>query len=64
MPGTATYLAEQTVAEWRTAAGPDNPAGPLYAAGIFAEADIIATELILTRGTCSACTASHTGECC
>jgi Family of unknown function (DUF6229) len=64
MPGTAIHLAEQTAADWRSTAGPDNPAGPLYTAGMFAEADIIATELSLTRNGCSACTASHTSECC
>ena len=62
---TATIdIAEETAARWRTTADADNPAGPLYSAGIFAEADIIAVEAMLTLHGCSACTASSTSECC
>jgi len=56
-------LAERTAEEWRTADGPGNPAGPLYASGIFAEPDIMEAEASYTIG-CSACTASHTSQCC
>lgn len=41
-PETERYSAAlQTAQSWRTAAEQDNPAGPLYAAGVFAEVDII-----------------------
>ncbi|MEV5748150.1 DUF6229 family protein [Actinoallomurus sp. NPDC052308] len=56
-------LAEQTVEQWRTVACADNPAGPLYASGTFAEADLIEAETSYT-GVCSACSASHTHPCC
>jgi hypothetical protein len=56
-------IAERTANEWRVTAGPDNPAGPLYASGTFAEADIIGASTVLTVA-CSACSASRTVECC
>ena len=56
--------AEHISAQWRTAAGDDSPAGPLFSAGVFAEADIVAKELIITLHGCSACTASTTRACC
>jgi hypothetical protein len=56
-------IAERTADGWRVTAGPDNPAGPLYASGPFAEADIIGASIAITAG-CSACSASHTGDCC
>jgi hypothetical protein len=56
-------IAERTVEQWRTTAGPDNPAGPLYASGAFAESDIIEAETSYT-GHCSACSASRTLVCC
>ncbi len=56
-------LAERMAAEWRTTGGPGNPAGPLYASGIFAEPDILEAEAIYTHG-CSACTASTARACC
>lgn len=31
---------ETVVAEWRDTAGPDNPAGPLFAADEYAEAEL------------------------
>ena len=31
----------RTVADWRTTADPDNPAGPLYSSGAFAETDMV-----------------------
>jgi len=42
----------------------DCPAGPLFTGGKYAEADIVGAVVILTRGTCSSCTASRGGECC
>ncbi|ACU73306.1 conserved hypothetical protein [Catenulispora acidiphila DSM 44928] len=42
----------------------DSPAGPLFTGGKYAEADIVGAVVILTRGTCSSCTASRGGECC
>ncbi|WP_433180251.1 DUF6229 family protein [Actinoallomurus sp. CA-150999] len=56
-------IAERTAEKWRTTAGDDNPAGPLFAAGTFAEADLIEAETSYT-GICSACSASHTHPCC
>jgi hypothetical protein len=56
-------LAERAAAEWRTTAGPDNPAGPLYASGVFAEPDIVEAEAKYT-GVCSVCTASRNIQCC
>lgn len=56
-------FAERIVDEWRVTAGPDNPAGPLYASGPFAESDIIGA-CIVTTGQCSLCSASHTIACC
>ncbi len=56
-------VAERTAEEWRTAEGPGNPAGPLYASGIFAEPDIMEAEASYTFG-CSACTASQHVFCC
>lgn len=47
--------AETIVDQWRTAAGTDNPAGPLYASGAFAESDIIEAESSYTLRP-SACT--------
>jgi len=64
MTATAIRLGEEMAAQWRTAADAGNPAGPLYTAGVFAEADIIAMELTLTAQGCSACTGSHTIDCC
>lgn len=55
--------AERTIAQWRTSAGADNPAGPLFASGAFAESDIIEAETSYT-GVCSLCSASHTIACC
>lgn len=56
-------LAEELVAQWRTQVAEDNPAGPLFAAGEFAEADIVnATTEFITR--CSACSGSAGHPCC
>lgn len=52
----------ELVASWRNG-GEDNPAGPLFAAGEFAESDIVnATSEFATK--CSACTGSTGNPCC
>lgn len=52
----------ELVAQWRNH-GEDNPAGPLFAAGQFAESDIVnATSEFATK--CSACTGSTGNPCC
>ena len=51
----------ELVAYWRNH-GEDNPAGPLFAAGEFAEADIVNAAPALTCGT--ACSGSFTRHCC
>lgn len=51
------------VAAWRNDAGADNPAGPLFISGEFAEADIAGDNEIITRNT-SACTGCGTIQCC
>ncbi|MBS2539151.1 hypothetical protein KGQ20_41025 [Catenulispora sp. NF23] len=55
---------DRIVREWLTADDPDSPAGPLFTGGKYAEADIIGAVVVLTRGTCSSCTASRGGQCC
>jgi hypothetical protein len=44
----------RTAAGWRAAAEADNPAGPLYSSGAFAEVDMIAGDSAHTAGP--ACT--------
>lgn len=64
MAAMTIEIAAETAAKWRTSADENNPAGPLYSGGAFAEADIVAKEWIVTLHGCSACTASSTHECC
>jgi uncharacterized protein DUF6229 len=53
----------ELVAQWRNVGVQDNPAGPLFAAGEFAEADIVnATAEFYTR--CSGCSGSYGWPCC
>jgi hypothetical protein len=53
----------ELVAQWRDQGNQNNPAGPLFAAGEFAEADIVnATAEYWTCGT--ACSGSFTRQCC
>ena len=52
----------ELVAQWRNGAEQDNPAGPLFAAGEFAEADIVNATQAWTCGT--ACSGSITRQCC
>ncbi|HEY2071611.1 MAG TPA: DUF6229 family protein [Rhizomicrobium sp.] len=62
MSNSQTNLA----AQWRDGADIDNPAGPLFAGGEYAAADIVAAAEPTTLGgvPCSACTGSHTNPCC
>ena len=57
-----TLDSAELVAQWRTNENQDNPAGPLFAAGEFAEADIVNATPGLTCGT--ACSGSITRFCC
>jgi Family of unknown function (DUF6229) len=58
-----TSDAAELVAQWRNHENQNNPAGPLFAAGEFAEADIVnATAEFVTR--CSSCTGSSPVFCC
>ena len=52
----------ELVAQWRNQVEQDNPAGPLFAAGEFAEADIVNATPGITCGT--ACSGSFTRHCC
>ena len=52
----------ELVAQWRDNGEQDNPAGPLYAAGEFAEADIVNAAPGITCGT--ACSGSIGHPCC
>jgi hypothetical protein len=52
----------ELAAQWRSGAGPDNPAGPLFTAGQYAQGDL--TQRMTTVTKCSACTASRTKVCC
>ena len=52
----------ELVAQWRNDADQDNPAGPLFAAGEFAEADIVNATPAITCGTY--CTGSIRVQCC
>ena len=54
----------ELVEYWRDGAQ-DNPAGPLFAAGIFAEADITSVDCGGFTFNCgTACSGSYTRECC
>ena len=56
-----TLTGAELVARWRN--GADSPAGPLFAAGEFAEADIVNPTFELTYNY-SACSGSLTHPCC
>lgn len=53
---------EDIVARWRTDAGDDNPAGPLFTSGRYAEEEIVQPTTFHSH--CSVCTASRTIHCC
>jgi uncharacterized protein DUF6229 len=50
------------VAQWRNG-NKQSPAGPLFASGQFAEADIVNATAEITWA-CSGCSGSHTWACC
>ena len=54
---------DELVAQWRNGGGKNNPAGPLFASGEFAEADIINAGFGPTTSY-SICTGSDTISCC
>ena len=54
--------AAELVAQWRNYGERDNPAGPLFVAGEFAEADIVNATPGWTCGTY--CTGSVQAQCC
>lgn len=62
---TSTLLArpEALVAQWRTNAGGDNPAGPLFT-NAYAEFDLTSDVQVYTTMSCSSCSASRTVQCC
>lgn len=65
MPTVTVDRAEEIIARWRSGLdmdGWENPAGPLYASGVFAEGDIVTANVMETR--CSSCSASGGGWCC
>ena len=55
-------LGAELVEHWRNGEGQNNPAGPLFAAGEFAQADIINASGKSTMY--SICTGSDTIQCC
>jgi Family of unknown function (DUF6229) len=56
-----TLSGPELVARWRNGRQ-DSPAGPLFAAGEFAEADIVNATAEITR--CSGCSGSEYMACC
>jgi len=68
MPTIAPERAEQIVAAWRDSVVPadgwENPSGPLYPSGKYAEADITMTWPGSTAQCGTACTYSATRQCC
>lgn len=68
MPTIAPERAEQIVAGWRSGVAPvdgwENPSGPLYPSGEYAEADITMTGARISGRCGTACTYSRTRQCC
>jgi len=76
MPNLTDAQVDEIVAAWRTgkeADGWENPAGPLFAAGTYAEAEITMEAIFASTGCnppppgtgqCSACTSSRNILCC
>jgi hypothetical protein len=58
----------RTIAQWRTEADADHPAGPLYTGGEYAEPDMMSEEMAFSPITvCPICTvdsSSKIGQCC
>lgn len=57
-----TFYGASLVDLWRDGGGRNNPAGPLFAAGEFAESDIVNATARATN--CCQCTGSAVGQCC
>ena len=57
-----TFSGAELVAQWRNGGGQSSPAGPLFASGEFAEADIV-NATVLDTGCCL-CSGSFTHPCC
>ena len=60
MIAMTSMVAEEIAAQWRDSAEEDNPAGPLYAGGEFAEADMVGGADLRTGDLCG----THTGTGC
>ena len=60
MMAMASMVAEEIATQWRESAEGDNPAGPLYAGGEFAEADMVGGADLRTGDLCG----THTGTGC
>jgi hypothetical protein len=63
MPTDLLIRPSALVDQWRTAASDFHPAGPLFSSQ-YAEYDLINDGRAETPASCSACTASRTGQCC
>lgn len=61
---TAALVPDQLAHAWRRTASDDNPAGPLFTGGRWAEADLLDLGLVETRQFPSLCTGSRTIPCC
>jgi hypothetical protein len=57
-----TLNGAELVAQWRNGGDQNSPAGPLFASGEFAEADIVNATAEITR--CSGCSGSEYMACC
>jgi hypothetical protein len=55
---------QDLAAMWRSSAGPDNPAGPLYTGGQYAQADLTQRTGTGTGHCGTACSYSYTRYCC
>jgi hypothetical protein len=61
---------QEQINNWRNNANAENPAGPLFVSGAFAEADITHSSNIVTAGAVctgrcgTVCSGSAHGECC
>lgn len=67
MPVLAPERAHEIIAGWRRSTEPThgvgNPAGELYASGVFAEADILQATTVWPISTGSTCSTAR-GVCC
>lgn len=64
MSEEAQRQAEELVARWRSSAGGDNPAGPLFTSGEHAEADILGAIGPAFTPCGTTCTRSRRRHCC